>query len=99
MYTISLDGGKYTVFNDNGSLRFLRHGEAWPAVDILRHVGVTLAMAQRIEELEVAIGEVLNGRVIVTGCRDDSGMVSFDANGTVPFKDWEAQLRRVLEQK
>lgn len=25
----SFDGGKYTVFNDNGKLTALRHGEPW----------------------------------------------------------------------
>ena len=60
-YTIKLAGGKYTVINELGSLRFLRYSEAWPAADDLKHTGVVLAMAQRIEELEMVIGDVLRG--------------------------------------
>jgi len=59
-YTISLGGGKYTVINRNGIMEFLRHGEAWQAAKDLQ-CGVVLALAQRIEELETAIRDVLDG--------------------------------------
>jgi len=52
MRITTIDGGKYTIENDNGLLVFKRHGEAWPAADDLRHSGVVLALVQRIEELE-----------------------------------------------
>lgn len=97
-YAIQLYDGKYTVINEDGRLAFLRHGESWPAADDLRHSGVVRAMAQRIEELEVAIRAVLNGTLIYGQCRNDDGMCSFDEDSTVPFRDWERRLRKVLEQ-
>jgi hypothetical protein len=48
---IELEGGKYTVIHDNGAnLHALRHGEPWRE---LVGDGLVLAMAQRIEDLEV----------------------------------------------
>jgi hypothetical protein len=101
-YTLKLDGGKYTVINDNGQMTFLRHGEPWPAADDLKHAGVVLAMAQRIEELEVAIGEVLNGSLDEQGTRAADGITSI-LSGVIAvrgtFCNWEDTLRRALEQK
>lgn len=96
-YTISLDNGKYTIVNDNGIMTFLRYGEAWPAADNLKHSKVVLAMAQRIEALECAIGEVLNGSLDVRGCRRGDGMTLLDDREDVAT--WRERLRRALEQK
>lgn len=99
-YTIKLAGGKYTVINHTNRLEFLRHGEAWPGADRdLQHNNIIYAMAQRIEELELAIKSVVRGTTIAKDCYADDGMVSYDANNFVPFKDWEKRLRNVLEQK
>jgi hypothetical protein len=100
-YTIGLDGGKYTVINDNGQLTFRRHSAAWPAADSLKHSGVVLAMAQRIEELEVAIGIVLRGTLDERGVRRADGMEPYAIAGGPgsPVCGWQAILIRALEQK
>lgn len=99
-YTIKLDGGKYTVINDPGApLRFLHHGEPWPAVGRYNASNLERAMANRIEELETAIHCVVRGSKIAENCYADDGMVSYDEGNGVPFKDWETRLRNVLEQK
>lgn len=54
--TITLNGGKYSIENNNGLLSFKRRGEAWPAADDLQHAGVVLALVQRVEELEDRVG-------------------------------------------
>lgn len=101
-YLIKLDGGKYTVINDNGRMTILRNDEAWVAAEDLRHSGVVLAMAQRIEELEVAIKAVLDGELDergVRGCKE-LGIRSYGTAGTgIPLRQWETTLRNVLEQK
>lgn len=102
-YTISLDGGKYTVINEWGMpLQFLRHGETWPAANNLKHDKVVLAMAQRIEELEVAIKDVLDGPLLHSSRRDAlSGMAAvvrnFDVDNLHRVEQWEQRLRNVLE--
>lgn len=100
-YTIKLDGGKYTVIDHRTHMEFLRHGEAWPAADDLRHTGVVRAMLGRIEELEVAIKAVLDGELDERGVRGCSalGMSHFAASRTFSAAVWEANLRKVLEQK
>lgn len=52
MRITTLEGGKYTIENDNGLLTFKRHGESWPAADDLRHANLVLSLVQRIEDLE-----------------------------------------------
>lgn len=49
---------KYTVIQtEAGNLRFLRHGEPWPAADAqFANVGLILALAQEIEQLRVDLG-------------------------------------------
>lgn len=106
-YTIKLDGGKYTVINWSGILEFRRHGEDWPAAANLKGFGVVLAMVQRIEELEMAIGQVLNGSLKPVGAaRQRDGLDSYikfmDEQGYVVVGDirgWQTRLRNVLEQK
>lgn len=100
-YVISLDNDKYRVINDNGLLRFLRHGEPWFPAEEPGGAKVVLAMAQRIEELEVAIGEVLDGTIdTARGERRADGVRSFGtASGLIPLRSWENTLRRALEQK
>lgn len=51
MTTIQLEGGKYSVTNDNGILSFRRNGELWPTADDLAHSGLVLALVQEIERL------------------------------------------------
>lgn len=98
-YTITLSDGKYTVINRRNQLEFLRYGEAWLEASDLRFTNVVVAMAQRIEELETAIHEVVRGTAIAKDCYADDGMVSYDADNFVPFKVWEKRLRNALEQK
>jgi hypothetical protein len=98
-YTISLDNGKYRVINDNGILAFLRHGEAWPAADDLKHSKVVLAMAQRIEDLEVAMGEVLYGPLQHDGLRYQPASMNFAVASGQPVQGWRDILHRALEQK
>lgn len=47
---VSTDDGKYTVIQrESGGMRFLRHGEEWPAADEhFQHVGMILALAQEL---------------------------------------------------
>jgi hypothetical protein len=98
-YVISLDNDKYRVINDNGILTFLRYGAAWPsAQESLAFSKVVLAMAQRIEELEVAIGEVLGGTMQANGQRATDGM-KYAAMMGKPVGHWQERLQRVLEQK
>lgn len=59
-YSIKLEKGKYLIVNDNNSLTILRNGLDWPAADQLKHVGLVLALAQRIEELEKQLRKVLD---------------------------------------
>lgn len=59
-YTIKLEQGKYLIRNDNGSLTILRHGVDWPAAEDLKHVGIVLALAQRIEALETVVRTFLD---------------------------------------
>lgn len=102
-YTIALKGGKYMIQNDSGLLSFWRHGEAWPAADDLKHAGVVLAMAQRIEELEVAIKEALDGTLQTDGIRYPDGIAAVAQIGVIATRgmlvSWETGLRHVLEQK
>lgn len=50
---VSTSDGKYTVIQEwAGNLKFLRHGEDWPAAnEQFQHNGMILALAQDIEEL------------------------------------------------
>lgn len=99
-YTIKLDGGKYTVINDEqAGLSFLRHGEAWPAADDLKHSGVVLAMAQRIEELETAVRDVLDGTIYQGSERNPDGMNKFPYNSNGLVDAWLKRLDATLEQK
>jgi hypothetical protein len=99
-YTISLDDGKYTVINDNGLLTLRRHGEDWPGGDKLRYSKLVLAMAQRIEELEIAIKSVIDGTLDSRGQREADGLRSYGTQSLdIPLRCWESQLRKVLEQK
>lgn len=99
-YTIKLADGKYTIINDNGLLTFQRHGEAWPGADDLKYAGVVLAMAQRIEELEVAIKAVLDGTLLDEYNRNDDGMADYDPSAwNLPLQKWEDTLRDALEQR
>lgn len=59
MRITTLDDGKYTIQHENGSLTFLRHGNAWPAADDLKYSGVVLSLVQRIEELEDMLEDAL----------------------------------------
>jgi hypothetical protein len=49
---VTTSDGKYTVIQEEaGSMRFLRHGEPWPAADRdFAHVGLILTLAQDLEE-------------------------------------------------
>lgn len=49
---VSTKDGKYTVIQEkNGAMRFLRHGEPWPAADkLFRGVGLIHALAQDLAE-------------------------------------------------
>jgi len=101
-YTLTLDGGKYTVTNDSGLLSFLRYGEAWPAAqESLASANVVLALAQRIEELETAIRDVIDGSVDERGERGSDGIRSYGAEAQRPYplRRWETRLNNVLEQK
>jgi hypothetical protein len=59
---VTTSDGKYTVIQEeSGGMRFLRHGEAWPAADqAFAHVGMILELAQ---DLEVARKVVAPTRV------------------------------------
>lgn len=48
-----LEGGKYTVLNNNGVITALRYGKPWR--DDLVGDGLVLALVQRIEELEEGV--------------------------------------------
>ena len=49
---VTTGGGKYTVIQlEAGGMRFLRHGEPWPAADeAFAHVGLILALAQDLDD-------------------------------------------------
>lgn len=96
-YTIKLDGGKYTVINHRNRLEFLRHDEPWPAGQQLSGAKVVHAMLDRIEELEMAIGQVLHGS-LSRGQRNGDGMNSYVKLGP-DGESWKARLTAVLEQK
>lgn len=106
-YTMSLEGGKYTVIHDytGAGLSFLRHGEAWPVVDDLKYSKVVGAMASRIEELEMAIGQVINGSLDERGNRRLDGMANAPCDprtavALAPYQnDWQDRLQAVLEQR
>lgn len=103
-YTTKLADGKYTVINNNGLLQILRHGEDWPGGDKLRHSGMVLAMAQRIEELEVAIKAVVDGPLYADGTHAAQyGLQSVISQRQVAseglLREWRDKLRKVLEQR
>lgn len=52
MKKIDIYDGKYSfVMTDAGTIdQVLRHGQAWPAADDLRGMGVVLALVQEVEE-------------------------------------------------
>lgn len=101
-YTIRLDGEKYTVTNDDNCLRFHMFGLPQHHLPF----GLVLAMAQRIEELEVAIKAVVDGSLQHSGIRAGNGLKHYgglDHERTlvseVRMRKWEETLRDVLEQK
>ena len=100
-YSIKLEHGKYLVVNDNGSLTILRHGAEWPAAEELKHVGIVLSLAQRIEELEVAIGAVMNGSLDSRGMCNGDGLKNFQGRYDVPrvidVRRWDETLRKALD--
>lgn len=102
-YTISLRDGKYTVINTFGKpLEFLRHGEPWPGADDLRFTNVVIAMADRIQELEITIKGVLDGTVNDRGIRRADGLRVANASGVFLGEDtaaWEDWLTEALEQR
>lgn len=96
-YTIKLEQGKYLIINDNGSLTILRNGEPWPAAEELKHVKLVGALAARIEELEMAIGAVVNGTLNERGVRRGDGTGNF-TQCFAPTEKWDTALRKVLDQ-
>lgn len=50
MTKIELEDGKYTIENDNGIMKFYRHGKEWNTG--MEFSKLALAMVHRIEELE-----------------------------------------------
>lgn len=102
-YTIKLEGGKYLVVNDNGSLTILRHGEPWPAAEELKHVKLVGALAARVQELEETIRAVVDGELNDRGVRGcmELGLRHWRATGAPPDAVWhfDDRLRNVLEQK
>lgn len=106
-YTMNLEGGKYTVIHDytGAGLSFLRGGEPWPAADDLKYSKVVGAMASRIEELEMAIGQVINGSLDEHGRRRADGMINAPCDprtavALAPHQnDWQDRLQAVLEQR
>lgn len=57
---VSTNDGKYTVIQeDAGGMRFLRHGQPWPAADeSFAHVGMILAIAQELEAARAVVEAV-----------------------------------------
>lgn len=51
---VSTSDNKYTVIQEEqGGMRFLRHGEDWPAANVhFAHVGLILTLAQDLEGLQ-----------------------------------------------
>jgi len=75
--TINLSNGKYTIQHEHGAnLRALRHGEPWRE---LTGDGLILAMAQRIEELEVKLDPIKSvaKRVLVAEDGENMAVRSF----------------------
>lgn len=59
---VSTLDNKYTIIQEeHGGMRFLRHGEPWPAADRdFTHVGMILTLAQDIETLRQPIPVLLH---------------------------------------
>ncbi len=107
-YTIKLAGEKYTVSHDNGlNFHALRYGEPWRD---LTGDGLVLAMAQRIEELEMVMRDVLDGTLSPTMRRTHDGMANYMENPLLQSLGlarptvsmvwrWEETLRAALDQK
>jgi hypothetical protein len=103
-YVIGLDNGKYTVINDNGRLTLKGTGEEWPPVQKMADSKLVLAMAQRIQELEVAMRAVVDGPLLANGTRLREETPSWLAAHGSPRAEsimigWHNSLERVLEQK
>lgn len=103
-YEIKLCDGKYTVINEFGKpLTFLRYGEAWPGAEDLRHTNVVKAMADRIEELEKGIRDVVQGTLIFSDARNgevrnDNGMRNYTPSAwSIPLQEWQDRLELVLK--
>jgi hypothetical protein len=96
-YTVTLRDKKYTITNKRAGLELRRHSEPWPGADDLRFCNVLIAAVERIEELEVALRNTLDGTTDTQGCRKYGGMR--DYLGHQMIGAWHYDLRKVLEQK
>lgn len=68
--------------------------------DELNYFPPVLAMYERIVQLEAAIRNVTDGTLQPDGTRARNALRSYGTSGLpIPLREWEAQLRKVLEQK
>lgn len=106
-YTISLDGGKYKVIRNFGeALTFYRGGELWEAGnEQWGHAKCIGSMVYRIAELEMAIGQVLEGSLDRNLRRNADGLNDYiktrtNANLMVGLSyNWQRLLRTALDKK
>lgn len=104
-YTISLDDGKYKVRREFGrGLTFYRNGEFWNVgTEEFKYVKVIGSMVYRIAELEMAIGQVLEGSLDYRLVRQKNGLDGYLTSGRAPLGQlhlsWQTLLRTALDKK
>lgn len=62
--SVELDNGKYTYINDNGRQSALRHGEEWPAQNLVGN-GFVYSMGQKIFELQEHLNQAERENIVL----------------------------------
>lgn len=79
---VTFNDGKYSIIidDDNGSIKFLRHGEPWTSADEQwRHANMIYSAAQRIAQLEDTLTAIIHGTPLDPQSlnRNDDGILDF----------------------
>lgn len=90
---IDLDGGKYTVINDNGKLSALRHGQPWQD---LSGNNLVYWMMVEIEQLRARLNSEAITKLLT---HYDYGQLAEDMLNDKPMPDWlRTDIRSVLDE-
>ena len=67
---------KYTIIQEeNGAMRFLRHGVDWPAAnEKFAHVGMILTLAQDLREAREVVHDLMEAFALGTEAQNDAAI-------------------------